>query len=82
MLLPDVFKEGMKELMFAFNMDLKPEQIKVWYKYCKEFTDNEFEKKIINCIKFCRHKPYIADLLDIKEKDEFRPANAGAYEYV
>ena len=79
MLNQDVFKDGMKELMLAFNMDLQAEQIKIWYKYCKKYSDKDFKKKVTNCIKFCRHKPYIADLLDIKEKDEFSPANAGAY---
>lgn len=82
MLSQDVFKEGLEELILAFNMDLKPEQIKVWYKYCKKISDKDFQNKISNCIKFCRHKPYIADLLDIKERDTFEPANAGAYEYV
>ncbi|MFL0196431.1 hypothetical protein ACJDU8_12820 [Clostridium sp. WILCCON 0269] len=77
-----IFKEGMKELALAFTLDLKAEQMDVWYKYCQDLRESEFKKKINNCIKFCRHKPYIADLLDIKERDTFEPANAGAYEYV
>jgi hypothetical protein len=82
MLSQETFKTGLTELMTAFNMELTPEQSKVWYKHCKCLKDVDFTKKVVDCIMFCRHKPYIADLLNLKEKDNFQPANAGAYEVV
>lgn len=81
MLSQEVFKKGLEELLLAFNMELSAEQMKLWYKYCKELKDGEFKKKVKNCILYCRKKPYIADLLNPPQNDNsFEPANAGAYE--
>lgn len=81
MLNVDTFKSGMEELILAFGLDFKPETLKLWYKYCKDFTDMEFRKKVRNCIMYCRKKPYIADLINPPQSDNcFEPANAGAYE--
>lgn len=66
MLSQDVFKNGLKELMLAFNMELREEQIKIWYKYCKNIKDSEFEERIRQCILTCNHKPYIADLMNLE----------------
>jgi hypothetical protein len=77
-----VFKEGMKELELAFNLNLTSPQLDVWYKYCETFKNNEFKKKVTNCIKFCKHKPYIADLLNLEGKNEFSLSNAAAYKIV
>ncbi len=83
MLNQDKFKIGLTELMTAFNMELSSEQIKLWYRYSKELTDAEFKKKVENCILTCKHKPYIADLINPQQDyNTFSPANAGAYEVV
>lgn len=64
MLSQEIFKAGIAELMLAFNMELTPDQIKLWYKYCKKLTDAEFKKKVTGCIETCKKRPCIADLLD------------------
>lgn len=69
MLKPDVFKAGIAELMTAFNMELTPEQIKLWYKHCKKLSDSQFNSKVTACIETCKKKPYIADLLNTEIED-------------
>lgn len=76
------FKTGMKELILAFNLELGTDQIKIWYKYCKKLSDAEFRNKVKDCIATCRHKPYIADLLNPQQDYTYAPANAGAYEVI
>lgn len=67
MLSENAFKEGMKELILAFNLDFSQEQMLIWYKCTKTLSDNQFKSKIRNCILTCRHKPYISDVMNAED---------------
>lgn len=60
------FKEGMRELILAFNLDFNEDQMKIWYRYTKSLSDYQFKLKVRNCILTCKHKPYISDLLNVE----------------
>ncbi len=67
MLSKDVFKKGLDEIQVAFdNFTMTKEKASVWYKYASYLTDEEFKKKIQNCIKGCRRTPTLADIIDFK----------------
>ena len=66
MLSKEIFKKGLEELEIAFSgFIMTKRKADIWYKYSKDLTDSKWEKKIENCIKFCRKIPTLADILDL-----------------
>lgn len=84
MLSEKIFKDGLKKLSSAFpGFEIKSkDQFEVWYEFTKGLSDKQYMKKINTCIRTCRHIPYIADVLDLKDGDKFEPANAAAYQLI
>ncbi|MBA7478842.1 hypothetical protein ES707_14270 [subsurface metagenome] len=67
MLLRRIFEEGLVEIEIAFsNFEMTKKRADIWYKYCKDLTDEDWKEKIKNCIKGCRKIPTLADILDWK----------------
>jgi hypothetical protein len=67
MLSEKTFKEGLAEMEIAFdNFIITEEKARVWYKYCSYLKDNDFRKKIKNCIRGCRRTPTLADIIDFR----------------
>jgi hypothetical protein len=71
-----IFDDGLEEIENAFDGFLMTKtKADIWYKYCKDLTDNKFLYRIANCIKGCRKIPALADILDwrnyyVNEKEE------------
>lgn len=85
MLSKDSFNEGIQLLITEYGdrgFKMTKERAALWYKYMKDMSNAEFQKKIQNCLMNCKRVPFIADVLDLKGNESFEPANAGAYEYV
>jgi len=72
----ETFKQGLTELENAFDgFRLTESKIKVWYKYSKDITDQDWTTKIANCIRGCARIPTLADVIDwrgyhINKKEE------------
>jgi len=67
MLNKKLFKEALEEIEEVFDgFNLTESKIKIWYKYSKILTDDQWNEKIKNCIRFCRKIPTLADILDLK----------------
>ena len=76
MLLRKMFEEGLEEIEIAFkNFEMTKRRADIWYKYCKDLTNDNWNKKIKNCIRFCRKIPTLADILDLsgyyKKEDDW-----------
>ncbi len=66
----EIFNKGIEELLIAFpKMEMKPTTAEVWYKYSKQLSDFDWEKKIKNCILRCeKYAPLLADIMDAKNR--------------
>lgn len=76
-----IFFNYILKLTTAFDMKLSKEQIDVWYEYLGNLTEKELKQRIDKTIKICNKKPFVADVLGIKE-EEVNRANAGAYRLI
>ena len=66
MISKEIFKKGLEELEIAFsNFIMTKEKANIWYKYSKDLTNDNWLRKIENCIKYCRKTPTFADILDL-----------------
>lgn len=66
-----IFKDGLKKLVNEYGskgFEVTKERAAQWYEYMKHLSDNQFNAKIDNCIKMCKHVPYMSDVLDIKQE--------------
>ena len=62
----EFFKKGIEELEIAFdNFMMTKARANVWYKYSKDLTNDNWLRKIENCIKYCRKTTTFADILDL-----------------
>ena len=67
MLSKKLFREALEELEIVFDgFELNDKKINIWYKYSKDWEDNDFLYRVRNCIKGCRKIPTLADILDWK----------------
>lgn len=85
MLSKESFNNGIEKLVTEYDdrgFKMTKPRATQWYNYMNCMSDTDFEKKIDKCLMTCKHVPFMADVMDFKEKDEFSPANAGAYEIV
>lgn len=78
----NVFQAGINELGVAFEhikFALNKNQCKTWYKYMSHLTEEQYKKRIENCIRTCKKIPTIADILDYE--DIVQPAKVEAPEW-
>lgn len=85
MLSKESFNNGIEKLVTEYGdrgFKMTKQRSLQWYGYMKNISDSEFKRKIDKCLMTCKRVPFMADIMDFKENDEFSPANAGAYEIV
>lgn len=85
MLSKECFNNGVDKLLTEYSdrgFKMTKQRSLQWYNYMKDISDSEFKKKVDKCLMTCRHVPFMADVMDLKEKDEFSLSNAAAYKIV